>query len=81
MEEKTLQLLLKSPFKKHYDDLYVILKNKVTNENTINEAVTNSLYSDISVERLLKKLLPTTPLWNGFLFGDLQRHGTSNVYK
>ena len=77
-EEKTLQLSPISPFKKYFDNLYVILKNKVTNENTVNE---NSFYSDNSVERLLKQLLPTIPLWNGFLLGDLQRHGTSNVYK
>ena len=76
-----MQLSPKPPFKKHYDDLYVILKNKATNENTVNEAVTNSLYSDTLVQRLLKQLLSTTPLWNGFLLGDLQRHGTSNVYK
>ena len=69
------------PFKKHFDNLYVILKNKVTNENTGNETVNNSLYSDTLVERLLKQLLPTTRLWNRFLLGDLQRHGTSNVYK
>ena len=80
-EEKTLQLSPKSPFKKHYDNLYVILKNKVKNENTVNEAVTNSLYSNALVERLLKQLLPTTPFWNGFLLGDLQRNEISNVYK
>ena len=80
-KEKTLQLSPKSSFKKHYDDLYIILKNKVTNANTVNEAVTSSLYSDTLVERLLKQLLPTTPLWNRFLRGDLHRYGTSNVYK
>ena len=66
-KEKTLQLSPKLPFKKHYDDLYVTLKNKVTNENTVNEAVTNSLHSDTLVERLLKQLLPTTPLWKQIL--------------
>ena len=52
-EEKTLQLSPKSLFKKDYDNLCVILKNKGKNENTVNEAITNSLYSDTLVERLL----------------------------
>ena len=79
-EEKIFQLSSKSPFKKHYDDFYVILKNKVAKENTVNKAVTNSLYSDTLVEQLLKQLLPATPLWDGFFLGYLQRHGTSNVF-
>ena len=60
-EEKALQLSPKSPFKKHYDNLYVILKNKVKNENTVNEAVTNSLYLETLVERLVTLFFPMFP--------------------
>lgn len=56
-DEKTLQLSLKLPFKKH-DNLYVIIKNKVKNKNTVNKAQQSShqqpLLRYLLVERLLK---------------------------
>ena len=68
-EEETLT------FKKHYFDIW----KRVKDNDSV--AASSSLFSQNFVTKLLTQLMPTAPLWSGFLLGELGRHGTSQLYK
>ena len=78
-EEQTLMLSPKSPFKKHYFDIWKRLTKSVRDNDSV--ATSNSLFCQNFASKLLTQLMPTAPLWSGFLLGDLSRHGTAKLYK
>ena len=77
-EEDYYFLTPDSPFKLHYKGMIDSLEGELNTSE--DDLPLNAMHSDTFISDIMKRLIPTMPLWNRFMLGDLSRHGTSSTY-